>query len=273
MREIELESRTCLEDKCGRSFRVTPNNKQAFCSTYCLNKYESIKGNTPWRNHNREAAAKAKQNRKQEMSEKMDSSGILGPGDRQRAMKKEDSKNKNTFSDLISKNVRPLSAGKNTIQVPSFGSQRKSEIKEDTKTIESVKLSADVSIAELIEQKRIEEGENIMPKTEKTSSEKSSSEGKEMIQQSDSTQLSTILKTENESSIQLLNSSARQLQGYAEGLAKPRKIDDDGEVIQRSTSHDLMTAVGCLSQLNAIMKTKLDYLKFAKEVNDEHSNK
>lgn len=80
----------------------------------------------------------------------------------------------------------------------------------------------------------------------------------------------TLLKEENSGSIKLLDDSARQLIGYANQLATPKtKCDETGEILQRGPSHAIMDAVKCLEASRNAMKTKLDYLKFGRELLNE----
>jgi hypothetical protein len=81
-------------------------------------------------------------------------------------------------------------------------------------------------------------------------------------QPSVSKELSMTLRMEQLSSVKLLDKSARQLTEYAEQLAGPQKVDEEGEVIQRAPTRQIMDAVKCLDASRNMMKTKLEYLRF-----------
>ena len=100
----------------------------------------------------------------------------------------------------------------------------------------------------------------IMPRTKKTTKvtkKKTRSTAKSVAvkktQRSGGLKLSTRLRRESEGSIALLNTSALQLSAYAETFDCKNPTDEDLKQITKT-----------LDAIRCTLKTKLDYLKFAK---------
>jgi hypothetical protein len=99
-------------------------------------------------------------------------------------------------------------------------------------------------------------------KIENQSSKKLSSEEEKKIPRSGFSEISNALNEEKSSSIQLLNDSTQQLMTLAKDLTKKNK--------EGVPAYNIDVAVKCLSEVRSTLKTKLEYLKFAKELNDEN---
>ena len=106
-----------------------------------------------------------------------------------------------------------------------------------------------------------------MPETEnETPEDQTNSEGEE-IQLLDCQQLSKPLSEEKLVSVNLLNDSTKHLIMLAKSATSLMRVDDEtGEVLIRPAAQDIDVAIKALSEARNIMKIKLDYLKFGKEL-------
>ncbi len=120
------------------------------------------------------------------------------------------------------------------------------------------------NIAPTTRRKSMQPNEHTTSETEKTNLEKSSPTVENETPSSDSTALSNVISEERSSSIELLNNSANHLLDLAKSMSAPRN-DDCGAQIQRAQNFQVETSIKCLQELRGIMKTKLEYLKFARE--------
>jgi len=139
------------------------------------------------------------------------------------------------------------------------------KIKNTEKKIKKKSENENRNITQKIENEPIKTKGNGMQETENENSKKSKNDEGEMIPQSDCTQLPIVLERERSSSIQLLNDSSQHLMKLAKSLANPR-TDEEGGIIQHAPAHNVDTSIKCLSELRNIMKTKLEYLKFANDI-------
>jgi hypothetical protein len=106
--------------------------------------------------------------------------------------------------------------------------------------------------------------ESITPVTVKNSAEVSSMLEDEETLLSDSIQSSVLLKEEICQSLEQLNDSSKQLISYAKKLSAPMMCSEQREVIMETSTRNITDALRCLEESRNTMKTKLEYLKFAK---------
>lgn len=103
----------------------------------------------------------------------------------------------------------------------------------------------------------------------KTNLPTSSQEEGEMIQQLDLMTISGSIQRENLNSISLLRDSTKDLIWYAKRLGSPKRVaDDDREILQETSAERVMMAAKCLDNARNMMKTKLEFLKFAKSMSE-----
>jgi len=230
--EFILEDRECIV--CHSGFRVMPDSPQAFCSTMCFHDFEI-------REKQRLKRCPTATPRKREPIRTGVTQNVDHPNTESNSAKEKPNSAKIRNTEI----ENAPSGAPNMIQ-------RKNEI-------------GRVVIDQEIETMYLSTSESTTKETDRANLEKSSLVGADETQSSALIPSSEIIKKENSNSIQLLNSSAEHLLDLAKSMATPRK-DDEGEVIQKAPTHYVETSIKCLQELRGIMKTKLEYLKFAKEL-------
>lgn len=88
----------------------------------------------------------------------------------------------------------------------------------------------------------------------------------EQIPHEDSSTLSGVLKRERSSSVQELNKSSKLLVGLAKNLLQGKIDEETGEVIIKPNINEIDSALRLLEGARNIQKTKLDFLKFGKDL-------
>lgn len=266
MQTIELETRKCLYEKCSNTFRVMPQDLQVTCGTFCFDKV-----------HNTSQIVKSKRtmapkDRRLECRKLATETieveyGMTALGDQKKESQKEKRPERSTISPKRALQKEPSTKKIDTtviknIETDTTSIEERSTLKTHPKPIIEKKFGEKITKNTLTKNR-----EKSMPETEKKTPVVVMPEGESGILPSDSTQLSKMLRTESESSVMLLDSSARQLVGYADQLAKPPRVcEETKEVIQKAPSHQIMDAVKCLDAARNMMKTKLDYMAFGQRL-------
>lgn len=105
--------------------------------------------------------------------------------------------------------------------------------------------------------------------TENGSLEKSEIEETEETQLVGYSEYSESLQGEKESSLELLNNSAKHLIDLSKSISSASIVDQvSGDVIRKCSAHEIDVAIKALEGARQIMKTKLEFLKFGKEIID-----
>ncbi len=268
MSEIKTVSIKCACSKCTSVFTVTvkdaESGKDLFCSSSCSD-ITKIK-NQKLRNKNDRVIKGSRSNLCQNKvtDELMGLRGSIArgevifllPGERQTA-----------------RGINRSGKTKSTLEGEKIGQslpKKKNSSEDESENTTSEKKPEKINTERKIVSTSTECKGSGMQETKKNNETKLTSEGGELTQQSDSSRQSLILHQEKSSSLKLLNDSAEHLQDLAKSLAKPRKTDENGEVIQRCPTHEIEVAIRCLTEARNIMKTKLDFLKFGKDLIDSN---
>lgn len=259
MRE-ETTLRVCKNKNCTNFFRVPHYHIKSFCSSGCeqetvMNR-EYLWSVTEWRDLNSKLAR----------GDLMGRSGLTVHGDQKKALNEEKKSARSTMPVISAKKTEQPEKEINITTPPNLREKKMKESENTTKKIESSAIKEEVNGERKIESENVSNKGNGMPEIKKENSQKSLSADVITTPQLDSSRLLTVLNEERLGSIRQLNNINDQLIGYAKSLAKPATIADDGEVIKRSSTPDLELAIKCLTESRNVMKTKLDYMKFGKEL-------
>lgn len=247
----------CQNPTCKNTFRITTGSTKIACCDFCMDKINELKGNVECQNHG--------------IKTKMVGSGMTEHGD-QKSPSKSVLKNTGPNTKPISIDQRNQSGIKS--EERTILSSGKENVLQQNDTMKQTNLKNQPEKKNTLHEteKRSEHtAGSYMTETENKMPVKQKSESTEIIPQSDSSLLSMTLRRENENSIALLDNSAKHLVTIAETLVSPKKVDYEGNIIQRSTSVDIDTAVRCLSEARSLMKTKLEFLKFGHQLIKENS--
>lgn len=199
--------------------------------------------------------------------------GMMAPGDLEK-LSTERFKEKSFIGKPKNTSFVPMKEKRNVAELIPNTEERKTNQAEDTmKRIENDKMKGENSILkkqQVPKRDDLKTGENIMNGEEKTllnNAKSLKNADGETIPFTESNRLLTLLNEENKGSIQQLNHCAEQLISYAEQLAAPRTKDDiENGVIRSAPSHNIIEAAKCLEMARNAFKTKLDFLKFGKDL-------
>lgn len=261
--DLELDRVKCTNPKCKNIFGVA-NSKQKFCSMEC--KWEA-KELTPeeWKEYHHTIAIMSAP------KEKTGNYGMPELGGAKRALKKEE----NAKTDL-GKTLAFGSGLTNTKErngprmAPQSKENGSAERNITTKTKRSLIENEKNAGKETARPQEKEIG-NGMQKTEVITSPKKKSEENGETQQLDSLALYKKLDEENVGSVKQLNNSIKTLVGMAQRLAEGM-TDEEGQVIRKPTHFEVDQVLKCLEGARNVAKTKLDYLKFAKEISNANTS-
>lgn len=265
---MNLVERECVNPDCFQTFKVLAmDQKTITCSIYCFDKIK----NTPWREKARRGMAP--NDRSLECLKTANQTGTAksgiavdsAPQSRLKNIDKKIAKEKDGLS--LKKPLTQKTASEEKV-IPNIEKEQSKNLEKDTTKIKPNETSSARNGGRNTVSSSEKPVENGTPEIVKKSPEETKNINDEGIPHEVSTRLSETLKTENENSIQLLTNTAKRLIDYADQLVAPRKVDDDGTVIQRSATHELDVAVKCLSEARNVMKTKLEFLKFGKDLID-----
>lgn len=260
-----LIDRSCANEKCTNTFKAMPNDTNTVaCSLYC---FDRLKGMGQLEKSKRELMLNSRSYgcQKKATSTNVGESGTAAALGRQNKSKNISS---TTANERKPQNHERRTTKENDLKKNStlnITNNAKSDQGKLIMTTENTTIKNESNGAKKTESSNGPQIESGIQETAENAPIVIKSTNAEKTQQSDFTALSETLKAENESSIQLLSNTAKRLIDYADQLAAPRKVDD-GEIIQRSATHELDIAVKCLSEARNVMKTKLEFLKFGKEL-------
>lgn len=271
----DLQLRTCTRSNCGNTFSVSPHLPQEHCGSLCRiaeedkqdpkgKKKRALKrAQHEWKATTHLALMTS--TLKPEIDETTALYGTQELGGPQNHTSSERPRKKSTTSPVKLKTVKTKSENKST--TPTLPLKSKSSIVEKRvigptpKKKNSDAKNTDKKIENHIMQTK----GNIMPTTETTNSEKSLNAGTSTTPQSDSKELSTLLREERSGSISLLQDTSEHLIDLAHSIAHAN-YDEDGEIIKRAANQEVEVALKCFEQARLTMKTKLEYLKFGKDL-------
>lgn len=266
---MELEERVCEANKCRSKFKVLPDDDQAFCSVFCRTNHKG-----DWK----EARSRQMEGLRRSLcqnQETLDRTGRYGTqahGEAKNPLRRGRPEGESTTKKTAKRKENEKK--KNLERAQSI--EKRSEQKEGRDTIgtQQKRTSAEQKTSAKTGKKKMRDNENGIEKTEKSNGKKNELAESKEIQHTDSQALSTVLKEEKSSSIQLLDDSANQLMNLAESVSAPRTKDTEtGEITRRATDNEILMATKCFENVNQILKTKLDYLKFGNELRKSESQK
>lgn len=269
---MKMIPRKCSHPLCDQVFMVsTADFLTKFHASYCKQDFEAK--NAKGFNFDKDPRCKTAQEKKDKKcldmvnSEKMEGSGMEA-GEHQNKLKEEKNsiesetevlnRSKSVESENLSKSSEILKQEKETETGP------KQTIIKTEKVISEEKLHGESSI----EKDNLPTKGNTMNETSQLSVPESMRTDSEESHSEESNHLSTVLNVEKENSIQSLNESSKLLLGFAKSLIKG-KTDDEGEFIQKPMVSDVGMALQCVEGIRNIQKTKLDFLKFSRELQKE----
>lgn len=276
---LDLQLRKCLRKNCGNTFSVLPSSPQHYCSTAHkladddegIDKKEKKqrilkRAQNEWRHQStNDIIYTSPKNQKQETSETTALYGTQELGGRPLHSRKDESRKNNTGSETRSKLVKQNNAEKDTTPTRTLETKKLSVGKRNTEKIKIKKLKDENYIGKTIKTPTTNIKGNTMQKTESNNSTELSKQGTGQTQLSGSQELSTLLNEERSGSINLLQDTSEHLINLGHSVAQV-VYDDDDEIIRKPAAHEVDQAIKCFSAANELMKTKLEHLKFAKEL-------
>lgn len=262
---MELIEKSCAYKKCSSIFRVLPSDEQECCSRVCHEK-AGIISNRKTQGELLFATKRYRDHLSKAKEEKMEKFGMMAHGELKKVQSEEKRSAKNMTNQKKEKKLGPAPREKE-----EKGQNKKQKIKKEvgntTETIKSLQIKEDQKTGQKTKIATIKHSENGMQKTGGKSVKKSEAGDTGQIQPSDSNQVSMRIEEERSGTVKLLTDSSEHLVTLGKSLAAPR-MDDFNKPIQMATSHNVEVAIKCFSEARNIMKTKLEYLKLAKELSN-----
>lgn len=248
---IELETRICAGEKCNQEFRVMPKDKQIWHSVFCRETHEGM----GWKTIKKRFAERATYGKKEHVAPSL-------PLNEEESKKLKEARNR--------WNGGPNAVGLAEIHARNLEKKTRQESATIT-TVTGKKVMKDAhNGAKKIKTEKTKIKGSVMQELKKPNDQKFTPTVSAETQPADSKHLLTVLDEEKSGSLKLLNDSAKHLMDLANSLAKPtRTAEDSGEILQRAPSQNIDMAIKCFGELRNVMKTKLDYLKFGKELMDD----
>lgn len=283
--EMEMERRQCANPKCKNMWASTVKDPMIFCSTFCITDEEKKKKlarqeitgsfrhliqkpKSLGESSIGKTAPKGKETLRVE-------SGLMGRG----GVSKESLERKNPRGrpegwrkDGPNETLKE----KNVIsgqweQTPNTEKKLESKAVETITPIKKLEVSKKLSGEEKTQSEPENSGTSGTTETERSKMKKSANGEEGETLPTALNPLSTRLEEERKGSMKQLNDAGEHLLNLAKSLAAPTKVDEEGGVIQRAASHNIEVAVQCLTEFRNVMKIKLEYLKFGKEILEDKS--
>jgi hypothetical protein len=273
---MELVQRECANTRCPLTFKVLPHDKQAYCSKDCEWNAENVKGKDRSRHFHHALVQSALPN--PTMQKAIQESKVViprfGATERGEAPKVQPKEKlyavKPTLDDSAIKTSISEIATKKTLNTEK---KTKQEIGKTTTPTEIITLPEESNGERKTVNTATKPTESDTNESKSLSVPKSTPTDLSETQSTASTDLSNALREENQGSLKQLNDAAAHLLNIATTLAAPTKVaEDNGEVIQRAPTHNVETAIKALDGFRNVMKIKLDFLKFGKDLYDSKSS-
>lgn len=274
MNTYELEARPCANPKCAQVFKVLKTDtKSLFHSEFCRELHEK-KSDFKSKFSPSDRRLEQFKKQKEELCQNMETSVVTveygtAAGERRSKSLLENLRPRvrNQVENIALKIMREK-------ELPDYPIQ--SEGKESGSIVESTitptkrpEIKSAMNGESTTKNVNFKPKETIMQETEKTKNERSLKTDSEETHSSVSNHLSMALEEERSGSIQYLNTAGKHLLDLAEGLVAPTRRDEDGEAVQRAPSQNIDMGIKALSEFRNMMKTKLDFMKFGKELSDK----
>lgn len=267
--------RKCAHPLCNQVFRVHFSDfLTKFHAAYCKEDYQlkTIKNY----NFEKDPSYKKIQEEKEKKclsmvnSEKMGGSGMVA-GERPNSLKEESSKINSENAAQKSFKQEEIET-RNTLQILRLEKETFKSKEIDTMPIKSEKIQEGPIGVRTIETDQMKDKELTTMKTNLPSSPESLKTDSSEIPSLESSQLSTVLEKEKVSSIETLNELSKPLLGYVKSAIQSR-IDDNGDFIKTPSTIEMDTILRCAEAARNMQKTKLDYLKFSKDLLSDKNTK
>ena len=226
----------CARSSCNSTFNSLLVNSSPFCSTRCA---LLSKGRTTWQEPKRDSGTQVLG----EALKVLEKEKPLKSSELETGKEKQD---QNSHPSSLRK--REQEAEQNTI-----GTGKYSTFKGHSGECVTVPIP-------------LNSNENDTNETKKKSEGKSMQTDSKEIQPLDSNTLSIVLREEKSASVKLLDDTAKQLRDLS--LSLLQTTNDGPEVIRYPSHTNVDLGVKVLSEMRSVMKLKLDYLKFGKELVD-----
>lgn len=269
MQGLKMMPRKCSHPLCDQVFMVSQSDYLTkFHGSFCKSDYDmKIARSFNFEKDPRFKPAQEKKDKKcldMVSSEKMEGSGMEA-GEQKSNLKNEENIKETDTKALSIKKEETKSEWKDTTQIQSLKQETTQEQELNIMPTKKTESPSESFGLQKINNDNFKPKETTMQEIERINSERSMTTDSEGTHSSGSNHLSTVLKEEKENSIQSLNESSKLLLGFAKSLVKG-KTDDFGEVLQKPAAHDIDAALKCVEGVRNIQKTKLDFLKFSREL-------
>lgn len=265
---IKMIPRKCAHPLCDQVFKASTSDLiTKFHARFCQEDYEAkVKKGFIFENDARfYVAAKTKEKKCLDMvnSEKMEESGIVA-GELQSNQKEEEKSNVKESEAQKSYKQEEIEK-RNNLQIQKLEKESLSEIEKDTTQTKSEKTPTELSAEEETRNGPMNTKELTTQNTSQLSSPELMKTDSRGNHSEESNHLSMALKEEKDSSIKTLNESSKLLLELAKSMTV-NTLDEEGKPIKKPSITEIDQVSKLLDGARNIQKTKLDFLKFAKDL-------